>query len=192
MEAQIWVNIGSGIGLFSDGIKPSPGPSSSSLSSSSSSSSPSSSLLSSSLWPLYIYINFTAYLTIIMFRLILLYKRNLVMKAANRNGLKPRRPQTETTTIRNARNRKGHKPKRSQTENATDRNGHKPKRPQIEWTQIIWHKFCRNLKSCWLFGQFCIRFCQLYSYFLVYMYGIMEHCLLFPNWVSWSFDVTFI
>ena len=45
--------------------------------------------------------------------------------ATNRDGHRPERPQTETATDRN-----GHKPERSQTETATNRNSHKPKRPQ--------------------------------------------------------------
>ena len=45
-------------------------------------------------------------------------------RATNRNGHRPKRPQTEKATDRN-----GHKPKRPQTETAADRNGHKPERP---------------------------------------------------------------
>ena len=61
----------------------------------------------------------------------------------NRNGHKPKRPQTQTATNRNghrpkrpqtgtATNRNGHKPKRPQTGTATNRNGHRPERPQTE------------------------------------------------------------
>ena len=45
----------------------------------------------------------------------------------NRNGHKPKWPQTETATDRN-----GHRPERPQTETATNRNGHRPERPQTE------------------------------------------------------------
>ena len=110
----------------------------------------------------------------------------------NRNGHKLKQPHTETATDRN-----GHKPERPQTEmatnrKATDRNGHKPKWLKTEWTEIIKYTLYRNLKSDCFFGQFCIHFCQLHSCLVVYMYAIMEHCLLFPDRDCWSFDVTFI
>ena len=59
-------------------------------------------------------------------------KRPQTEMATNWNGHKPERPQTETAT-----NRNGLKPKRPQTETATDPNGLKPKRPQTEWANHL-------------------------------------------------------
>ena len=58
------------------------------------------------------------------------WQRILVITATNRNGQnrnghKPKRPQTGTATYWN-----GHRPERPQTGTATNRNGRKPKRPQ--------------------------------------------------------------
>ena len=66
------------------------------------------------------------------------FVRILVITATNRNGQnrnghKPKRPQTKTAT-----NRNGHRPKRPQTETATNRNGHRPERPQTE-TATNWN-----------------------------------------------------
>ena len=65
------------------------------------------------------------------------YQRILVITATNqngqnRNGHKPKRPQTGTAT-----NRSGHKPKRPPTKTVINRNGHKPERPQIEIDKTI-------------------------------------------------------
>ena len=56
-------------------------------------------------------------------RILVITARN--QNGQNRNGHKPKRPQTETAT-----DRKGHRPERPQTETATNRNGHRPERPQ--------------------------------------------------------------
>ena len=63
----------------------------------------------------------------------------MVITVTGHNGHKlkrpqPKRPQTGTATTETATNRNGHKPKRPQTGTATNRNGHRPKRPQTETT----------------------------------------------------------
>ena len=131
------------------------------------------------------------------------FSRVLVIMATsrngqNRNGHKPKRPQTETTT-----NRNGHKPERPQTGTATNGNGHRPKPPQTETAtnrnghKLNGHKSSHiNCIEAWsrvdFWGQFNIRFLQMHSCFLVYMHVIMEHWRLFLDWVCWSFDITLI